>query len=234
MTRPRPVIAIDGPAGAGKSTVARGVAEALGYTLVDTGSLYRAVALLATRQGVRLDHREDVERVARDAVASGLLRLARTERNVTRVLLDGEDPGDHLRTPEMSLGASTVSAYPGVREALLEAQRSFGTEGAVVLEGRDIGTVVFPDAEVKVFLTASAAVRAQRRCDELRAKGMTASYETTLADVQRRDQQDSVRAIAPLCQADDATLIDSSELSPTDVIERIAAMARAKDPAFRA
>lgn len=230
MTRPRPVVAIDGPAGAGKSTVAKGVAAALGYTLVDTGSLYRAVALVARARGVSLDDRAGVEGAAREAVASGHLRLGRAEKNVTRVLVDGEDPGDRIRTPEMSMGASAVSAYAGVREALLDAQRQFGAEGGVVLEGRDIGTVVFPDAEVKVFLTASAAVRARRRCDELAARGVTASYEDTLADVEQRDRQDASRAIAPLRQADDAVLVDSSGLAPAAVIATIAALARARDP----
>jgi len=231
MKRPRPVVAIDGPAGAGKSTVAKGVAAALGYTLVDTGSLYRAVALLARGRGVAFDDRDGVERAAREAVASGELRLGRAAHNVTRVLIDGGDPGDRIRTPELSMGASAVSAYAGVREALLDAQRQFGAEGAVVLEGRDIGTVVFPDAEVKVFLTASAEVRARRRFDELTAKGVAATLEATLDEVKRRDAQDSSRAIAPLRQADDAALVDSTAMGADDVIEVIAAMARAKDPA---
>lgn len=230
MTRPRPVVAIDGPAGAGKSTVAKGVAAALGYALVDTGSLYRAVALLARDAGVAFDDVAGVERVAKEAVASGALRLGRGEGNATRVLVQGSDPGDRIRTPEMSLGASAVSALPGVREALLDAQRVFGREGAVVLEGRDIGTVVFPDAEVKVFLTASAEVRARRRFDELRAKGVEASYEVTLDEVQRRDTQDARRSIAPLRMADDAECVDSSAMAPAAVIARIVEMARAKDP----
>jgi cytidylate kinase len=227
------VVAIDGPAGAGKSTVAKGVAAALGYTLVDTGSLYRAVALLAKQRGVDFGDPAGVERAARVAVASGELRLGRAANNVTRVLLDGDDPGDRIRTPEMSMGASTVSAYHGVREALLDAQRQFGAEGAVVLEGRDIGTVVFPDAEVKVFLTASAEVRARRRFEELTAKGVAATWEETLDEVTRRDTQDSSRAIAPLRQADGAALVDSSAMAPSAVIEVIAAMARAKDPDAR-
>ncbi len=230
MSRPRPVVAIDGPAGAGKSTVARGVAAALGYTLVDTGSLYRAVALLAKEQGVAFEDRAGVEAVAREAVAAGTLRLGRAARNVTRVLVRGDDPGDRIRTPEMSMGASAVSAHPGVREALLDAQRAFGAEGAVVLEGRDIGTVVFPDAEVKVFLTASAEVRARRRCDELRAKGVEATYEATLDDVRQRDLQDSSRAVAPLRQSADAVLVDSSAMDPDAVVAAITALARAKDP----
>lgn len=228
MTRPNPVVAIDGPAGAGKSTVARAVARALGYTLVDTGSLYRAVALVAQRRGVNWSDREAVERVALDAVASGALRLGRGDGGTTRVLVDGEDPKDAIRTPELSMGASAVSAYPGVRAALLDAQRAFGADGAVVLEGRDIGTVVFPDAELKVYLTASDEVRARRRYDELRAKGVEASYDATLDDVRTRDQQDATRAIAPLRRADDAVLVDSSAMDPDAVIAHIVSLVRAR------
>lgn len=229
MKRPRPVVAIDGPAGAGKSTVARAVAQRLGYALVDTGSLYRAVALLAHEQGVAFDDLVAVERVARDAVATGALRLERSDDGLTtRVHVHGEDPKERIRTPEMAMGASTVSAHPGVREALLDAQRVFGREGAVVLEGRDIGTVVFPDAEVKVFLTASAEVRARRRYDEFVAKGVDASYEATLDDVRRRDMQDASREIAPLRQADDAVALDSSALDIDAVIDRITALATSR------
>ncbi len=231
MTRPRPVVAIDGPAGAGKSTVARGVARALGYTLVDTGSLYRAVALTAKLRGVSFDDRDGVERTAREAVATGALRLDRGERGTTRVLVNGEDPGEKIRTPEMGMGASAVSAHPGVREALLDAQRVFGADGAVVLEGRDIGTVVFPDAEVKVFLTASDEVRARRRFDEFVAKGVVTTLDATLEDVRRRDLQDASRAVAPLRRSPDAVLVDSSHISADAVIERICELVRAKDPA---
>lgn len=230
MTRPRPVVAIDGPAGAGKSTVAKGVANALGYTLVDTGSLYRAVALAAKLRGVAFEDRAGVERVAHEAVASGALRLARGDRGTTRVLVDGEDPGELIRTPEMGMGASAVSAHPGVRDALLDAQRAFGAEGAVVLEGRDIGTVVFPDAEVKVFLTASDEVRARRRYEEFVAKGVAATFEATLDDVRKRDAQDASRAIAPLKQSPDAVLVDSSAMEPAAVIARICELVRAEDP----
>jgi cytidylate kinase len=228
MARARPVVAIDGPAGAGKSTVARAVAERLGFVLVDTGSLYRAVALCAFRRGVPLGDRARVEALAHAAVADGSLRLASEGASVTRVRMDGEDPGDALRTPELSLGASTVSAYPGVREALLDAQRAFGREGAVVLEGRDIGTVVFPDAEVKVYLTASAAVRARRRHDELRARGVTTDLAVTLAEVEARDASDMNRAIAPLRQAPDAHRVDASELSPVEVVDAIVALVEAR------
>lgn len=229
MNRARPVIAIDGPAGAGKSTTARGVAAALGYTLVDTGSLYRAVALLAADAGVPFEAVERVEALAAEAVASGSLRLESAGRE-TRVLLDGVDPGDRIRTPALSMGASTVSAYPGVRAALLDAQRRFGRDGAVVLEGRDIGTVVFPDAEVKVFLTARPEVRARRRFEELTGRGVSADFDETLADVVRRDLQDARRAIAPLKMSDDAVLLDASEKGPDEVIAEIVARARELDP----
>jgi cytidylate kinase len=222
------VVAIDGPAGAGKSTVARGVAGALGYTLVDTGSLYRASALVASRAGVAMDDRAGVEATVRAAVTSGALRLEAGDAGVTRVMVDGADPGDALRTPEMSMGASAVAAHPGVREALLDAQRAFGSHGGVVLEGRDIGTVVFPRAELKVFLTATAEERARRRCEELRAKGTDADYEVTLAEVRQRDHQDASREIAPLKEAADAVRVDSDRLAPTEVVATIVALARGR------
>jgi cytidylate kinase len=222
------VVAIDGPAGAGKSTVARQVAEALGYTLVDTGSLYRASALVSERAGVAVDDRAGVEAAVRSAVATGALRLDAGDAGVTRVLIDGEDPGEALRTPAMSMGASAVAAYPGVREALLDAQRAFGRTGAVVLEGRDIGTVVFPAAELKVYLTASAEERARRRCDELRSKGLDADYAVTLAEVRQRDHQDASREIAPLREAADAVRVDSSAMEPGAVVDAIVALARSR------
>ena len=222
-SRARPVVAIDGPAGAGKSTAARGVARALGFTLVDTGSLYRAVALLAQEAGAALDDAAAVSAIAQEAVSSGTLRLARADGE-TRVMLRGGDPGDSIRTPALSMGASAVSAHPGVRAALLDAQRAFGRDGAVVLEGRDIGTVVFPDAEVKLFLTATPEVRARRRFDELTAKGQKVTFEETLADVQTRDAKDSGRAIAPLRQADDAVLFDSSDMTIEEVVSKMRAL----------
>ncbi|MDB4932255.1 MAG: Cytidylate kinase [Myxococcaceae bacterium] len=222
------VVAIDGPAGAGKSTVARRVAEALGYTLVDTGSLYRASALVAERAGAAVDDRAGVEAAVRTAVARGALRLDAGDAGITRVLVDGDDPGEALRTPAMSMGASAVAAYPGVREALLDAQRAFGRTGGVVLEGRDIGTVVFPTAELKVYLTASAEERARRRCDELRSKGLDADYAVTLSEVRQRDQQDAGRAIAPLREAADAVRVDSSAMEPAAVVDAIVALARAR------
>jgi CMP/dCMP kinase len=224
--RLRPVVAIDGPAGAGKSTVARGVARELGFALVDTGSLYRAVALLAKEQHIDFAAQEAIEHIARESVASGVLRLGRDEHNGTQVLIRGANPGDSIRTPDIALGASTVSAHPGVRDALLDAQRFFGTDGGVVLEGRDIGTVVFPDAEVKIFLTASPEVRAHRRYDEFVSKGVVTSYEATLDDVKKRDAQDAGRSVAPLRQAEDAVLVDSRDMDAEAVITQIVAITR--------
>ncbi len=233
MARPRPVVAIDGPAGAGKSTTSRRVAQALGYTLVDTGSLYRAVALVAYERGTDPSDRSGVEHLAREAVKTGTLGLARVERGdgtgwVTEVRVHGVDPAGRIRTPAMSMGASAVSAHPGVREALLELQRAFGRDGGVVLEGRDIGTVVFPDAEVKIFLTASPEVRAMRRCDELAERGTPADYAAVLADVIQRDHQDTTRAIAPLCEASGAVRIDSSGIDQDEVVRRIVEVVRGR------
>lgn len=211
--RVRPIVAIDGPAGAGKSSVARRVADALGFVLVDTGAMYRAVALAATRRGVSLDDGPGATQVAQDLVARGALTLERDGRGGVRVLLDGDDVSLAIRTPDMALGASSVSRHPGVRVALVDLQRAAGAEGGVVLEGRDIGTVVFPDADVKFFLTASPEVRARRRHEELVARGGSPpSFDETLADVVRRDAQDEQRAVAPLRRADDAVLVDSSVL----------------------
>lgn len=221
--RARPVVAIDGPAGAGKSTVARRLAARLGFTLVDTGALYRAVALAARRQGVAWDDEARVTSVAKAIVASRSLALTPDAAKGVRVWLEGEDVSDAIREADMGMGASRVSAIGGVREALFQLQRLAGEEGGVVLEGRDIGTVVFPDAESKFFLTATPEVRARRRYDELVHRGQKVDYESTLADVVARDHQDSTRPIAPLRQADDATVVDSSNRAIDDVVEEMAA-----------
>jgi CMP/dCMP kinase len=223
--RTRPILAIDGPAGAGKSTVARRVAERLGFVLIDTGALYRSVALAARRAGIALDDAAAMGVLAESLVAATALAFRRDERGV-RTLLAGEDVSEAIRAPEIGMGASTVSAHRGVRAALLELQRQAGREGGVVLEGRDIGTVVFPDAEVKVFLTARPEVRARRRFEELRAKGhATVTFEETLDEVKKRDAQDEGRAVAPLKRADGAVLVDASELTIDDAVERIVALA---------
>lgn len=226
--RRRARVAIDGPAGAGKSTVARRLAERLGYVLVDTGALYRTVALAAERAAVAWSDADAVGALARRLVASRAIVVARGDLDPAvggsgvRVTLEGDDVSAAIRAPEMSVGASRVSAIPAVREALLALQRQAGDEGGVVLEGRDIGTVVFPDAEVKFFLTASPEVRARRRFEELTARGADVSFDATLADVVARDRADTERAVAPLRKADDAIEIDSSDASPDEVIERMA------------
>jgi cytidylate kinase len=233
--RKRPIVAIDGPAGAGKSTVARKVAEALGYVLVDTGALYRAVALATRRAGVRLEDAATVTTLAESLIASASIGFERDPARGVRTKLENEDVSEAIRTPEVGMAASIVSAHPGVRAALLELQRQAGRGGGVVLEGRDIGTVVFPDAEAKFFLTARPEVRARRRFEELAAKPPASApmptFEETLADVHRRDQQDSSRPIAPLRQAAGAVLIDSSDRSIDDCVTDIVAHVRALEGA---
>jgi len=224
--RAHPIVAIDGPAGAGKSTVARRLADALGYVLVDTGAMYRAVALAAKRAGIAWDDASSVGGLARSIVARRGLSFDRDAEKGVRVWLDGEDVSDAIRAPDMGMGASTVSGHKDVRDALFDLQRQAGQGGGVVLEGRDIGTVVFPDAEVKFFLTARADVRARRRFDELTAKGAAVTLDETLADVRRRDEQDTTRAVAPLRQADDATLIDNSDISIDETVARMAERVR--------
>jgi cytidylate kinase len=227
VTKRLPIVAIDGPAGAGKSTVARRLADALGYVLVDTGAMYRAVALAAKRGGVAWDDEEAVGALARAIVSRRGLSFERDAELGVRVGLDGEDVSDAIRAPDMAMGASTVSAHPAVRDALFDLQRQAGRGGGVVLEGRDVGTVVFPDAEVKFFLTALPEVRARRRFDELTARGAAVTFEETLSDVRRRDENDTTRAVAPLRRADDAALIDSSEMTIDETVARMAERVRA-------
>jgi CMP/dCMP kinase len=221
MSRSRPVVAIDGPAGAGKTTVTRRVAESLGYLLVDTGALYRSVALAAQRRGVDWGDEAAVGQLARTLARQDAIRFAPGAGGVQRVVIEAEDVTSEIRTQEIAEGASRVSAQPEVRAALLEMQRRAGRDGGVVLEGRDIGSVVFPDAEAKFFLTASVAVRARRRYDELVRRGQQADLTVIEAEVERRDRRDSTRPIAPLVQADDAVLVDSSGLPIDQVVARI-------------
>ncbi len=228
--RTRLIVAIDGPAGAGKSTVARAVADRVGYVLVDTGALYRSVALAADRAGLTLlaeGGTKAADLSADDEASLGDLaeQLAQARAIVLepsgRVLLEGEDVSTAIRTPRMSIGASRVSAIPRVRTALLSMQRQAGEQGGAVMEGRDIGTVVFPDADLKFFLTASASERAERRHAELVQKGQHVSYTDTLADVEARDKADTEREVAPLREAADAIRIDSSRREIADVVEAI-------------
>jgi cytidylate kinase len=221
-------VAIDGPAGAGKSSVARRLADQLGFVLVDTGALYRTVALAAKRAKLAWSDEGSVAQLARALVARRALSFARDAGRGIRVQLDGEDITDAIRDADIGMGASTVSAHPGVRAALLDLQRQAGLDGGVVLEGRDIGTVVFPEAELKFFLTADAPIRARRRFNELLAKGATTTFEQTLADVLRRDEQDTTRAVAPLRQAEDAIRIDSSEMTIDDAVAHMIREVRAR------
>jgi len=214
------VVAIDGPAGAGKSTVAWQVAERLGFVRVDTGALYRAVGLIALERGVSLEDGPALGKLSSE------LDLAFVEGpSGPRLTVNGADREDDLRTPDVADAASKVSALPEVRSALLEAQRQMGADGGVVLEGRDIGTVVFPDAEVKVFLTASAEARARRRLRDLEERGVHSTYEDVLAAMQARDTRDSSREHAPLKPAEDATVVDSTTMSQDAVVAHIAALA---------
>ena len=208
------VIAIDGPSGAGKSTVAHLLAQRLGYLQIDTGAMYRAVAWLMQQEGVDPDDPAAVERLCSRVD----IRLERLD-GLQRVYANGQDVTALIRTPEMSLLTSRVSALGPVREALMQAQRRMGARGGVVLEGRDIGTVVFPDADVKFFLSASAEERGRRRYLELAARGEQVTLEDTVREVARRDLQDSQRDLAPLRMAGDAIAVDSSGRTIDEVLE---------------
>lgn len=200
-------VAIDGPSGAGKSSMARRLAAELGYTYVDTGAMYRAVGLYALREG-----KDPADNAAVEALLPQVHLDILLKDGTQHVLLNGEDVSAAIRAEEVGMAASAVGANPAVRAFLLDTQRSLAKSRDVLMDGRDIGTVVLPDATVKIFLTASPEARAQRRFAELQAKGEQADFETVLADIRRRDDQDTHRAAAPLRQAEDAVLVDTSEL----------------------
>lgn len=200
-------VAIDGPVGAGKSTIARTAAQRLGFVYCDTGALYRAIGLYCSRRGTDLSNAADV--AARLPEISLNIRIT---DGVQRVYLNGEDVSEEIRLPEISMAASAVSAVPEVRAALLELQRSMTKSDSVIMDGRDIGTVVLPNADVKIFLTAKPEIRAKRRYDELVKKGVETTFDEVLKDLNQRDYNDSHRAAAPLRQAEDAVLADTSEL----------------------
>jgi len=212
----RLIIAIDGPVGSGKSTVAKRLAERLGYLYVDTGAMYRAVAWKALQLGVSL---EDAEALTRLAEQSRIVFEGEAEDR--RILLDGQDVTAEIRSPEVSHAASIISTIGGVRRALVAEQQRIGRQGSVVVEGRNIGKVVFPDAEVKFFLDASVEVRAKRRFEEERAKGSSVTLEEVLRQTMERDRRDTERATSPLRPAEDAIYIDSSDLSVDEVVERM-------------
>lgn len=209
-------IAIDGPSGAGKSTLSRAVAERLGIVYVDTGALYRTVGYFARSRGISLEQI--------DAVVPLLPEVSvevRYEDGVQNVYLNGENLGNRIRENEISKYASAVATLPTVRAFLLDTQKRIARENSVIMDGRDIGTVILPDAQVKVFMTASDEARARRRCAELAEKGMPASYETILADMKARDAQDRNRAVAPAVAAPDAVLFDNSELTFEESVESL-------------
>lgn len=209
-------VAIDGPSGAGKSTVARAAAMRLGYVYVDTGAMYRAIGLAVCRRGI---DGEDAAGIA--AVLPELTIQLAYENGTQHVLLCGEDVSDEIRTPEIAYYASKVSAVPAVRQFLLETQRNMAKSGNILMDGRDIGTVILPDAPVKIFLTASAETRAGRRYLELREKGQQVTRESVLHDVVERDRQDMTRAVAPLRQAADAVLLDTSDMTLEQSIQAV-------------
>ncbi len=216
------IVAIDGPAGAGKSTVARAVADRAGYTYIDTGAMYRAVALRAMRAGLEVG--EDDGAIAE--LAGELAFEFRAVGDGQHLFVDGEDVERAIRTPEVGKLSSVVSAIPEVRVRLVSAQRRMASTRPVVMEGRDIGTVVFPGALLKVFLTASVEERARRRYEELVAYGEDISFERVLADQRERDRRDRSRAVAPLRKAEDAVEVDTDPLSVAQVVERVLELLR--------
>lgn len=219
----RLIVAIDGPSGAGKSTLAKRVAKDLGFIYLDTGAMYRALALKVLQQGLNLEERGKLAALVQATEIDLSERSGRLE-----VLLDGVDVSDRIRTPEVSQMASKISALQVVRQRMLQLQRALGSRGDVVAEGRDIGTVVFPEAEVKIYLDASIGERARRRFEELRKAGRPASFDETRREMEERDKRDSGRALAPLRQAGDALAIDSSSLDADTVAERVKQIIRSK------
>ena len=223
MEQKHMAVAIDGPAGAGKSTIARAVAARMGYIYVDTGALYRAVGLYGLRKGADTSSAEEM-----------LPLLAEIEVELTyrdgeqRVLLNGEDVSEAIRLGEASMAASNVSAIQGVRDFLFDLQKDMARTNDVVMDGRDIGTVVLPDAQVKIFLTATSEERASRRYKELLEKGQQVDFQQLLAEVKQRDYNDSHRAAAPLRQADDAVLLDTTGLDRQQVVDRVLALVEQK------
>ena len=210
-------IAIDGPSGAGKSSLARAAAAQFGFIYVDTGAIYRTVGLAAYRRG--LDRHD--ENAVKAMLPELKIEMRYNKAGEQRMLLNGDDVSAEIREPEISICASDVSALPAVRAFLLEMQRHMAREHSVIMDGRDIGTVVLPQAELKIFLTASAKARAARRLLELRRKGIESSFEEVLRDIEYRDEQDTARAAAPLKKADDAVLVDTSDIDFEQSLARL-------------
>ena len=220
-----PVITIDGPGGSGKGTISQMVATHLGWSLLDSGALYRLVGLTARNHGVSLDNEDSLGVLAQHV---DVQFIATDPDTPPDVILEGEDVTREIRTEEAGLAASTVAALPQVREGLLKRQQDFREPPGLVADGRDMGTVVFPDAELKIYLTASAEERASRRYKQLQAKGMDVKLADLLKGIQERDEQDMNRAIAPLKPAEDAVIIDSSDMTIQQVFDRVIELAEAK------
>jgi CMP/dCMP kinase len=222
MTAPlkKLIIAIDGPVGSGKSTLARRVAEMLGYVYVDTGAMYRALALKAVRQKIAPEAADALVALAHDTRID-----LRAEESGQRVFLDGEDVTMEIRTPEVSQVSSKIAVNPGVRQVLVAEQRRAGQQGGVVMEGRDIGSVVFPDAGLKIFLTASPEVRAERRWREHEQKGDAIDLKRTLEEIRERDRRDLERATSPLVRAADAVIVDSTAMEPEEIARLVVMLA---------
>ena len=216
-------IAIDGPSGAGKSTVAKALAAKLGIVYVDTGALYRTVGYY-----VRSQNTDPKDAKAVEALLPQICVELKYENGAQTVWLNGENLGDKIRTPEMSMYASAVSAIPAVRAFLLETQKDIARKNSVIMDGRDIGTVILPDADIKIFMTASAECRAKRRFDELCAKGISAKYEDVLDEMNERDNNDSSRKIAPAIPAPDAVIYDTSDMTFEESVAGIVKMAKEK------
>lgn len=215
----RIVVAIDGPAGAGKSTVARLLADKLGFVYVDSGAMYRSIALWAKRANVNAGDMHRLEQLAQAADIQ-------FEAGSRRILLNGSDVSSDIRTPEISLSASRVAAVPAVRRALVQKQRRISEANSVVMEGRDIGSVVFPDAQIKIFLDATPDIRAARRCEEFRQRGQEVDDARTAEEMVERDHRDRTRAEAPLMQAPDAVYIDSGNMAPAEIVEMVLKIVR--------
>jgi cytidylate kinase len=218
---PKLVIAIDGPVGSGKSTLARRVAELLGYVYVDTGAMYRSIALKALRRGISLNATDQLTSLASETRID-----LRAQDGTQQVFLDDEDVSTAIRTAEVAQAASKVAVVPGVRKVLVAEQRRAGERGGVVMEGRDIGSVVFPDAQLKIFLTASPEVRAERRWREHVQKGDAIDLARTVEEVHERDRRDRERSASPLVRAKDAVVVDSTAMEPEEVARLVVLLAK--------
>ena len=216
-------IAIDGPAGAGKSTISKGAAKRLGFVYIDTGAMYRAIGLAAVRRGIDTADAEGVKSILGDVDVE-----IRHNENGQLIFLNGEDVSADIRLPEISVAASNVAVIPEVRLKLVELQRKLAADTDVIMDGRDIGTYVLPDAELKIYLTASVEERANRRCRELKEKGVETDFEAVKADIEYRDKNDSGREFAPLKPADDSVYMDNTDMTLEESIDKVCELAQSR------